>query len=168
MALSDGLMNVAISLVPTGRGRPDQAALRRSVSTAYYAVFHKLIERSSDEIVGVTREPSLRHVVSRAFEHGSMKELCRSLKSGNTPALLKAAIPIVPADLRLVASVFEQLQGERHEADYNPSRPFTKSRAQRGIDSARRVLDALDPKAVSNELRRFLVLLPLWKQLKTR
>ena len=36
---AEGLLKTAQHLLPSGRGRPPEADLRRAISTAYYAVF---------------------------------------------------------------------------------------------------------------------------------
>ena len=49
----DGLLRHAEQLAQTGRGRPTDAALRRGISTAYYAVFHDLTGQAASHLVGV-------------------------------------------------------------------------------------------------------------------
>ncbi len=44
MAFHDDLLEQANHLARRERGRPRQASLRRAVSSAYYALFHLLIE----------------------------------------------------------------------------------------------------------------------------
>lgn len=44
MSLHDELLDVARYLLRRNQSRPTQADLRRSVSTAYYALFHRLID----------------------------------------------------------------------------------------------------------------------------
>ena len=51
---ANGLIKVAKSLIPPGRGRPAEASLRRSISTAYYAVFCAL----GDEVGEALRPPA--------------------------------------------------------------------------------------------------------------
>jgi uncharacterized protein (UPF0332 family) len=48
MAFADDLLKQAYHLANRESGEPKQASLRRAVSTAYYALFHLLI----DEAVG--------------------------------------------------------------------------------------------------------------------
>lgn len=48
MAFADDLLEQAYHLANLDSGEPKQASLRRAVSTAYYALFHLLI----DETVG--------------------------------------------------------------------------------------------------------------------
>jgi uncharacterized protein (UPF0332 family) len=151
----------------TKRGRPDQGVLRRCISTSYYAVFHKLIERSIEQSVRQSDRPVLRQIMSRAFEHSAMKGLSRSLAGGTAPDLLKPLFASVPSDLKLVAQEFAELQEMRHAADYDLTRQFTKADAQRGIEAVRRVFSVLDDDH-SPDVRHFLLLMPLWPQLRDR
>jgi uncharacterized protein (UPF0332 family) len=61
---------------------PKQASLRRAVSTAYYALFHLLI----DEAVSKWAVERQRSILARTFEHGKMKGICadvlKTAKSG--------------------------------------------------------------------------------------
>lgn len=72
MAFADDLLEQAYHLANLESDEPKQASLRRAVSTAYYALFHLLI----DEAVGnwgVTRQ---RSILARTFDHGKMKGIC--------------------------------------------------------------------------------------------
>jgi uncharacterized protein (UPF0332 family) len=96
---------------------PKQASLRRAVSTAYYAVFHLLI----DEAVAKWAVERQRSVLARTVEHGKLKRICdeilKSAESGSR----------VPVDLRLVAAAFIRLQHQRHLADYDNSIEWTRT-----------------------------------------
>jgi hypothetical protein len=148
-------------------GPPDQGKLRRAVSTAYYALFHKIIERSADQIVGVTAAVPLRSLISRAFGHGTMKELAERLGRNQAPKNLQALIQTVPRDLADVANAFVELQAERHRADYDLARPFRKAEVVQLLQLAEHAIGILDGQ-LSTELRHFLIVLPMWSQLKSR
>jgi uncharacterized protein (UPF0332 family) len=45
MRLHDELLDTARFLLRRNQNRPTQADLRRSISTAYYALFHRLIDK---------------------------------------------------------------------------------------------------------------------------
>jgi len=169
MALPDSLEQLAQTLMEsTGkRGRPDQGVLRRCISTAYYAVFHKLIEKSVGYTANSMDPAVLRQIMSRAFTHSAMKQLSRSLAGGNAPDVLKPLFSSIPPDLRLVAQEFAELQNLRHAADYDLTRQFSKADAQRSIEAVHRVFGVMSGD-FSPELRYFLMLLPLWPQLRDR
>ncbi len=137
------------------------------MSTAYYALFHKVIERSADQIVGVTAGVPLRSLISRAFGHGTMRELAEKLGRNQAPKALQTLIPAVPADLGTVANAFVELQAERHRADYDLSRPFRKAEVVRLLRLAEHAIGVLDGQ-LSTELKHFLIVLPMWPQLKSR
>src|SRR6266700_381067 len=68
MAYHDDLLSQALQLVHTAP--QTQASLRRSVSSAYYAVFHLLI----DEATANWNNATLRSALGRAYDHHSMKD----------------------------------------------------------------------------------------------
>ena len=70
MAFAEDLLKQAFFLLNKEPKTPTQASLRRSVSTAYYALFHLLIHDAS---ANWTR-PDTRDYLARAFDHKTMKE----------------------------------------------------------------------------------------------
>ena len=113
MAFADDLLEQAYHLANREPGEPKQASLRRAVSTAYYALFHLLI----DEAVGNLGIERQRSVLARTFDHGKMKNVCENqiknfYSEGKPPAGLQ---------LKNVAQVFTLLQQKRHIADYDNS-----------------------------------------------
>jgi hypothetical protein len=72
MSFADDLLEQAYHLA--NREPENQANLRRAVSTAYYALFHLLI----DEAVGNWGIARQRSILARTFEHGKMKSVCES------------------------------------------------------------------------------------------
>ncbi len=65
MGLSQDLLDLADHLSRRERRKPRQASLRRAVSTAYYALFHLLIE---DAIKRWSGHKNSRLGLARAFE----------------------------------------------------------------------------------------------------
>ena len=82
-----------------------QATLRRSVSTAYYALFHLIIETAC-----MNRPQPQRSKVARQLEHKRMKEM-------SAEAAKRA--PGAHAGLAVVANTFVDLRQRRHRADYD-------------------------------------------------
>ncbi len=113
----DDLLEQAYDLAHKEATDPKQASLRRAVSTAYYALFHLLI----DEAVGNWAVERQRSILARTFEHGKMKGICdavlRAVKSGAT----------LPPELHIVAHAFIRLQDHRQTADYDNSRHWVRS-----------------------------------------
>jgi hypothetical protein len=81
MAFADDLLEQAYHLARRERKNPIQASLRRAVSTAYYALFHLLI----DEAVGNWAVERQRSVLARTFDHGRMKRFAKTTSIITTP-----------------------------------------------------------------------------------
>jgi uncharacterized protein (UPF0332 family) len=89
----------------------DQALLRRAVSTAYYAVFHLLIEDACANWAYTGQRSRL----ARQFDHRRMKE-ASVFTAKRSPA---------GSDLYVVSKTFVRLQERRHEADYDLAVTFS-------------------------------------------
>jgi hypothetical protein len=116
-AISRGPASAGVRLGVQGAENPKQASLRRAVSTAYYALFHLLI----DEAVGKWAIERQRSTIASIFEHRAMKGICidvpNNAKGGGD----------VPSELYTVAHNFIQLQEHRYTADYNNSKQWSRS-----------------------------------------
>jgi len=124
MAFAEDLLEQAFDLAHKEPANPKQASLRRAVSTAYYALFHLLI----DEAVGQWAVVRQRSIIARTFEHDKMKKVCAEVaeksKSGAN----------LPPDLITVATAFMQLQQHRHTADYDNSKDWSRIDVERVLD----------------------------------
>ena len=108
--------------------RPRQASLRRAVSTAYYALFHLLIQEATRN----WRKAPQRALLARAFEHGRMRtagdkkrmDLNRFMRQSPPPAAKQRA---VAQHLHTVVTTFIQAQEQRHTADYDNSKQGTRT-----------------------------------------
>jgi len=119
VAFPEDLLQQAYDLAWKEPEEPKQASLRRAVSTAYYALFHLLI----DESVAKWAVQRQRSVLARTFEHGRMKKVCEELKKSASSGA--AVLP----ELENVARAFIQLQQSRHRADYDNSQPWSRTDA---------------------------------------
>ena len=113
MAIADDLLTLAEHLTKPAAADPEQAWLRRSISTAYYALFHLLVGEAAQRWTG---SPASRLGLERAFKHDQMKEVSRAVATGSwkgwsTPRLS------VPGSLRDVANSLVKLQEARHQAE---------------------------------------------------
>ena len=110
------------------RGRLPQARIRRSISTAYYALFHFLLDDAARLIVG-THHPlqTRRRSFIRTFTHKAVltsfnkvkgrtidPSVDAFLRSGPAPATFRA-----PEFARGMATTFADAQAKRHDADYD-------------------------------------------------
>jgi hypothetical protein len=121
MALHDDLLDLAIRLLGPAAAPPavalavplkPEADLRRAISTAYYALFHLLINVSTTRGVATA---ALRPYVARNFEHRHMLAVCKRY----TVLAADLTGQPVPAEIGRIADSFVQLQNARHKADYN-------------------------------------------------
>jgi hypothetical protein len=150
MSLAQDLLEQAQFLASREKKKPKQASLRRAVSTAYYAAFHLLSSEAAKQ--ASPGSPSgLREVTQRSANHKDMKDAAKAFRAHNAlPNQLKSMVPNpLPPPLVEVATLFVQLQEERHEADYNLTVPFDRARAQNVVGLASRLFSQW--KAIRNK-----------------
>lgn len=144
MITPDRLLEHAIRLwPPSGTAWPEEDR-RRSVSAAYYALFHTLTDDASARIAA-SAVPALQARVVRAFDHALMRKVCHLFRQGEftrSPILeTLVALPVEP-DLILVAEAFTALQDGRHAADYDLTAEFPPIEAGRLLTYAVEARDA--------------------------
>ena len=171
----DDLIALAEQLATMDRGKPKQAHLRRAVSTAYYALFHLLVEESCRVQMGsASSQKAYRHSLGRAFVHTVMKDACRSYAGGTLPSTIAKGLPqsskmyAVPKPIQLIASRFVDLQESRHAADYDLRERFKRSDVLKLIDETRADVDAFRKTGESDDRKFFLLCLIAWKDLAKR
>jgi len=117
MPFADDLLEQADELAFKEQTNPKQASLRRAVSTAYYALFHLLI----DDAVSKWAVERQRSILARTFDHGRMKGICddvvKAVKGGAN----------LPQELNIVAHNFIQLQQHRLTADYDNAKQWSRT-----------------------------------------
>ena len=159
MSLHDELLDTARYLLRRNQSRPSPADVRRSISTAYYAVFHRLIDDSVQHLVPAADQQA---VLGRAFAPTDMKRVCQLiLKSplpGHAASLLGGP---VPPELKGIAEAFLELQELRHDADYNKDRNFDRSEGRDAIGRVERSLRGWELIHTTPVARAFLVMLLL-------
>jgi hypothetical protein len=124
-------------------GMPEQASLRRAVSTAYYALFHLFVSEASALLT--SGDSKLQHLVARAFDHSDMHKACSTFaRSGRLPPLVGAHYGslTLPPELRAVAQAFVDLQGARHDADYATHRGWTRTEALTEVERAEKAFES--------------------------
>jgi uncharacterized protein (UPF0332 family) len=133
MGIADELLALAGHLATPSSPTFEQASFRRSVSTAYYALFHLRINGSAERWNG-SREARLG--LERAFKHSNMKEISEAVWKGSwktwgTPQLT------VPTELKQLANAFVVLQEARHLADYDNTKIWTSTEVDSRLTQAR-------------------------------
>jgi uncharacterized protein (UPF0332 family) len=108
--------------------RPRQASLRRAVSTAYYALFHLLTTAA----VANWKKVRQRAALARAFDHRRMKEACRNTTKKQFQNPNRTNVQ----HLKNIANAFILLQQERHSADYDNSKKWSRTEVLAHIDTA--------------------------------
>ena len=96
--------------------QPGPAAIRRAISTAYYAVFHALATNNADVLIG----PAHNQLTTDAWIR-----IYRGLNHNHARSQLQQNRTNLSAGVRTFADLFCDLQIERHNADYNPQATFT-------------------------------------------
>jgi hypothetical protein len=133
------LLSVARLLLNAGTTPPSDAHLRRAVSTAYYAVFHKILRAATERFMGPNQEASAGYrMLYRSFDHRHMKAVCDALDVATLKDTLKRQMgrEAVSQDMRNFANAFPVLQEARHLADYDPTAFFQQADVASLIDAA--------------------------------
>lgn len=143
--------------------RPRQVNLRRAISSAYYSVFHFLIDAATRAIAGgASNRQQVRAVLARTFSHGSMARACKAFMGPSPPDVFVRAVGTgVPPDVRALSRLFVDLQEERHQADYDMLIIFPKAQVIARIAQVHTVPHAWKGVRKSPEARFFLFCLVL-------
>jgi len=127
------LLHQARRLATRAPRRPKQADLRRAVSSAYYALFHLLLDEATKHLLRGRGQAQYRKGLARAFAHSEMKAASRAVLGGTLPVFGPVQ---VSTDLHTVAEAFVVLQEARHQADYDLTVPFTKTHTLKLVEQA--------------------------------
>ena len=142
MTFAEELLKQAFLLLNKESKNPTQASLRRSVSTAYYALFHLLIQEACNNWV----RTDTRDFLARAFNHRTMKDASTRAENATYDASVS---PQVVAKLRSVARAFRELQFSRHLADYSIATKWDRSKAVAKLNQAKTAFS--DWKSIRND-----------------
>ncbi len=107
MGLADELLEDAHFLADKCAADERKSQMRRSISTAYYAVFHLFVE----DFVEHWEFPDQRARLGRMFSHSAMRTGFTPRDQKNPTSLEKELVDVITS--------FEQLQKDRHRADYD-------------------------------------------------
>jgi len=147
VSFPNDLLEVARDLADSDPAKPRQAALRRAVSTAYYALFHYLGEESAKLLIGATHlDKARRDLAKRAIAHTKLKDVCKEFEKNTPKPILqpfwaKISISGDPS-LGKICKYFIELQELRHIADYDLMSPIRKSDAHDACDKAQVAMSA--------------------------
>jgi uncharacterized protein (UPF0332 family) len=139
----DHLFEQANKLIASQTGPPRQVDIRRSISAAYYALFHATITAAVDQFVGVTNRDRSRYgLVYRSVSHAWLRDLCKDVQK---PTLSNKFKPYAPSNgfgpnITTFAAATVELQEKRHLADYDVMIRMNKSDAVLAINTAEAAL----------------------------
>ena len=160
MGLAHDLLRQANHLAIYEGANSSQANLRRAVSTAYYALFHLLVEEAGGRWQGSTEA---RTGLERGLQHGSMKDAAQKFRNATWKDWHGDQKTIPPAR-RQVASAFVDLQDERHIADYDNHEQWSATEVQAILNSAHSAFQNWESIRTDPMAGNFLLLMLLPKQ----
>ena len=94
-------------------GQPTQEALRRAVSTAYYAMFHTLSASNADLIEGPRTQAN----------QATWSATYRSLRHTRAGSMVQRWPHLFTPAIRNFAVIIDSMKRQREDADYNPLFP---------------------------------------------
>jgi uncharacterized protein (UPF0332 family) len=133
MGIAGELLELAAYLATSPFPAFEQASFRRSVSTAYYALFHLLVTEAAQHWNG---SAEARLGLERAFNHSDMKKISEAVSKGSWKSWSTLQEPI-SKELQDVAEAFVRLQEARHLADYANTKSWTSTEVEARLDDAR-------------------------------
>lgn len=145
---------VARLLTVAGTSPPSDAQLRRAVSTAYYALFHRVLQAAAQRFMGPNQENSAGYaLIYRSFDHRHIRTVCEALNVHTLKDNIKRQLGrhAVSPDMRNFANTFSLLQDARHLADYDPESIFLPTDVLSLIGSANAAIEAFDRVAAGEQ-----------------
>lgn len=130
-------------------GQPSQEALRRAVSTVYYAMFHALATSNADLIVGNRSQANQTNWISTY----------RSLRHFRAENPLHGWPHLFSPTVQNFAVVIGSNKKRREDADYNPDVNFFQNQVNTWIDRAEQAI--LDFNAATPQERSMVALATL-------
>lgn len=142
--LANGAAGGNEGLVP-----PNHTDLCRSVSTAYYALFHTLAGCCADMLAGdvpIGRSHRAWRQIYRSLEHGHARNQCEN----------EAVMRRFPEEIQTFGNLFIKMQRARHLADYDPDAEFSQREVSLLIGEVERGIEDFNT-ADPEQLRNFAI-----------
>lgn len=163
MAYSDDLLEQAVVLATVDPRRPRQASLRRAISSAYYAVFHEVVDRAVSSVLsGSDAGGPIGGRLCRVVHHAAIVKAAKWF--GSTPGDMPLAIrsmragsPTIDPRFSSLCRSIADLQAERHRADYDHSLAFSRGDTRRLVAVAERVVSDLRALDIEGDAQIFLL-----------
>lgn len=138
----------------SGGSQPNDSELRRAVSTAYYALFHKVVRTAASRFMGPGQENSAGFsILYRCFQHRVIKTVCEEIQVPTLKQKYQTSLrrTSVSQDMKDFPVIFAALQEARHLADYDPAIRFLPSDVTSWIDGAEVAMNAFDRATVDEK-----------------
>lgn len=137
---------------------------RKAISTAYFAVFHKLVEDATNRIIDTGDEDYLhRGELARWYTHGDIRTVSQWIvnwaNGGKLPDSVNGLLNAAPADLIKLSKFVLRLQKARHSADYDRFEHFKKGDTGKWITTARDAIELTQRLQGNSVYQRYLMLL---------
>jgi hypothetical protein len=137
--------------------------LRRAVSSAYYALFHR-INGDAVKLLAPDVPARTNHRIQRWFDHGEMKKICGRFLSIELEQPLRGLLGVAASpEIQEVARRFIELQDARHSADYDLGYVLSSDDAFRLLDNATNAISAWERIQGTAEANIFVLSLLMWK-----
>ena len=162
MSLPDDLLFQARMLATIDPRRPRQVNLRRSISSAYYALFHLLTSDAAR--LFVRDEPATASRLARSFSHADLRNVSLEFSKGQLPKSLRSPEVTVEISeqLRSVCKAVTRLQQVRHSADYDVSQTFVRQDAIDFVEEAETAFANWLIVKGSDQARLYLACFSMW------
>lgn len=140
--MPETLLDVAEGLADLDPKKPQQAALRRALSTGYYALFHLVLRACYTRLLNnETERTQFGAVVARDFGHAEIYKIATGLTHSAGPRGAEASTYIGTAVLSTALTAFcaalVNAKDEREAADYDLDRRFTRSAVRTSLQRIR-------------------------------
>jgi uncharacterized protein (UPF0332 family) len=182
MSLHNDLLDLADEICELSSTKPKEAGLRRAVSTAYYAVFHSIIDFGLKTMFGTSVSITYYNLYGRSVEHTTLLKICKNIADLDS-AILKhqdkspqtifvptekleriyGLFPIISLELSTLARNVPILQEDRHKADYDYSYKLKKTDVKGSIQTARESVKAIESLRRSDSVQFVVFFLQLIK-----
>lgn len=145
-----------------GRGQPRNTDLRRSVSTAYYALFHRVTLGTAQTVLPNGTADEI-YELARHITHKSIKQVAAYVAGNTPPRHLGPVVDRLRANAALssVATTFIEVQEQREDADYNHRADFTRPGVLALVARSKAAILAVDQHAGSSDFGAFFGLIAL-------
>lgn len=164
MRLATNLLQLSERLAFLERTRPKQATLRRSISTAYYAAFHLVVEECTRMLIGASSsDEKLRSILGRSLDHRTLADIMGVVSAVRVeqPVIVKVnhqtlEIGIQSQELKEFAEKLRFAYQERLLADYDTLEKISRVQAYKAFLRAQtlfrlwRTLKQTQPETLKN------------------